>query len=89
MPLTESRNDAGPLTSVGRASQHAAITTSRKAFEEALNMVEVLADAAGDQAEDNARRARDLGNHIHFCHWREVRRIIATLGARTISGTVN
>ncbi|WOE76064.1 hypothetical protein [Alterisphingorhabdus coralli] len=65
------------------------VSTSRSACDEAMNMIDLLGDAAAEQAERNANNARNKGNHIHFCHWRDVRRMVAQLQCGCVSGAIN
>lgn len=44
---------------------------------------------AGDEAELRAARSRDVGNHIHFCRWRQIGRLIGLLTAGRATGTVH
>jgi hypothetical protein len=46
------------------------------------------ADAAGE-AKARAAASRRVGNHIHFCRWREVERLIAALRAPAATGTLH
>ena len=52
----------------------------------------LLADHGSDAAAAAAAladRSRTLGNHIRFCHWREVERLIAVLAVEEAVGTVH
>jgi hypothetical protein len=52
----------------------------------------LLATHGGDavrQAELRAGRSRDLGNHVHFCRWRQVGRLIGLLVDDRVTGTVH
>ena len=40
-------------------------------------------DDAGFEAAARADRSRDLGNHLHFCRWRQIERLIVLLGVRS------
>jgi hypothetical protein len=51
----------------------------RRAFDAASELIESFGDDAGYEAAARAERSRGLGNHIHFCRWRQVERMIATL----------
>lgn len=44
---------------------------------------------AADEAVQRAARSRDLGNHLHFCRWRQVARLIDFLAAGRGAGTVH
>lgn len=45
-------------------------------------------DAAA-QAAKRAHRSRGLGNHIHFCRWRQVARLIDLMSEPAAPGTVH
>ena len=36
-----------------------------------------------------ADRSRDLGNHIHFCRWRQIERLIVLMSVGRAVGTVH
>lgn len=44
---------------------------------------------AGREAEARAARSRDLGNHLHFCRWRQVGRLVDLLADDRVRGTVH
>ena len=44
---------------------------------------------ARDAARARAAESRRLGNHIHFCRWREVERLIAALGEGSGGATLH
>jgi hypothetical protein len=44
---------------------------------------------AGLAAAERADRSRDVGNHIHFCRWRQVERMIELLSTDHAWGTVH
>ncbi len=44
---------------------------------------------AAAEAESRADASRDIGNHIHFCRWRQVGRLIDWLAAGRAMGTVH
>ncbi|MBR0553804.1 hypothetical protein J7S20_14935 [Sphingomonadaceae bacterium LXI357] len=46
-------------------------------------------EEAGFEAASRADRSRDLGNHIHFCRWRQIERLILMLSADEAVGTVH
>jgi len=45
--------------------------------------------AATREAATRADRARDLGNHVHFCRWRQVGRLIGWLEGDPVGGTLH
>ena len=44
---------------------------------------------AAAEAALRAGRSRDVGNHIHFCRWRQIERLIDLLAAGRVQGTVH
>ncbi|WNO53292.1 hypothetical protein [Stakelama saccharophila] len=46
-------------------------------------------DGAGFEASARADRSRDLGNHVHFCRWRQIERLILMLAIDRSIGTVH
>ena len=41
------------------------------------------------EAATRAERSRDLGNVAHFCHWRQIERMILLLSAEEAIGTIH
>lgn len=56
---------------------------------EAQRLIADMGGAAALEADRLARRSRDLGNHIHFCRWRQVARLIDLLAADRAVGTIH
>lgn len=44
---------------------------------------------AGMEAAARAERSRARGNHVHFCRWRQVERLLAVLRSAHATGTVH
>ncbi|MGE4410549.1 MAG: hypothetical protein EP321_07595 [Sphingomonadales bacterium] len=61
----------------------------RKGFEDASNLIEAFGSNAGYEASVRADRSRDMGNHIHFCHWRQIERLIVLMSIEQPVGTVH
>ncbi|WP_343528903.1 hypothetical protein [Sphingomonas sp.] len=55
----------------------------------AAEMIETFGLSAGDEAAARADRSRDLGNHIHFCRWRQIERLIGLLSCDEAFGTIH
>ncbi len=62
---------------------------SRKSFDDAAELISSFGDNAGYEAAARADRSRDLGNHIHFCHWRQIERLIVLLSIDQSIGTIH
>lgn len=63
--------------------------SGRAALEDAALLIETFGDDAGFEAAARAEDSRDQGNVIRFCHWRQIERVIATLSADEINGTIH
>ena len=61
----------------------------RLALADAADLIERYGDDAGFEAAARAELSRDKGNVIHFCHWRQIERVIATLSSDEVQGTVH
>lgn len=55
----------------------------------ALAMIERHGDDAGFAASAEADHYRDIGNHLKFCRWRQIERLIVLMSARAAPGTVH
>ncbi len=61
----------------------------RRAIADADTLIAMFGDDAGLEAAARADRSRDIGNHIHFCHWRQIERLIMLLSVDHAVGTVH
>ena len=61
----------------------------RRALADAALLLETYGDDAGFEAAARAEDSRDKGNVMHFCHWRQIERVIATLSEQEVRGTVH
>ena len=57
--------------------------------DDAGHLLATFGTLAADEAAARAEQSRRVGNHLHFCRWRQVGRLIATLGATGATGTVH
>lgn len=56
---------------------------------DAAELIAVFGDDAGFEAAARADKYRDLGNHIHFCRWRQIERLIVLMSVQRAVGTVH
>lgn len=56
---------------------------------EAIDLIALFGDSAALEAASRAGKSRDLGNHIHFCRWRQTERLIDVLRSSGAIGTVH
>jgi len=61
----------------------------RVALADASDLIERYGDDAGFEAAARAEHSRDNGNVVHFCHWRQIERVIATLSSDEVFGTIH
>jgi len=56
---------------------------------DAMALIDEFGDDAGFEAAARADHSRGLGNHIHFCRWRQIERLIILMSADRPVGTVH
>lgn len=62
--------------------------SGRQSVDDAAALIAMFGDDAGYEAAVRADRSLDLGNHIHFCHWRQIERLIVYLSSDMPIGTI-
>ena len=63
--------------------------SGRDSFHDATALIAEFGENAGFEAAARANRYRDLGNHIYFCRWRQIERLITLLTIDEWFGTVH
>ena len=61
----------------------------RLALAEASDLMDRFGEDARVEAAARAERSRDVGNVLHFCHWRQIERVIEALSSDEVLGTVH
>lgn len=56
---------------------------------EATTLMDIFGPKAGIEAAERAVNSRNVGNHLHYCRWRQIERLIIMLSARTTLGTIH
>jgi hypothetical protein len=56
---------------------------------DANTLISQFGDDAGFEAASRAEVSRDVGNHLHFCRWRQIERLIVLLSVERAVGTVH
>lgn len=56
---------------------------------DAAELIRLFGDDAGFEAAARADHYRDLGNHINFCRWRQIERLIVLMSVNRAVGTVH
>lgn len=81
----------GPHGKVSMRSHNFDLSTplylDRMAAMEAQDLLAKHGEAASEAAAARARESRNLGNHIAFCRWRQIERLIAVLCTDAPVGT--
>ena len=56
---------------------------------DAADLIAAHGSEAALFASIRADRSRNIGNHVRFCHWRQIERLIALLVVECAPGTVH
>ncbi len=56
---------------------------------EAEGLISRFGITAGIEAAERAEASRNIGNHIEFCRWRQIERLIILLSTEDSFGTVH
>jgi len=52
-------------------------------------LVEQYGAMADKEAAQRARKSRNIGNHIQFCRWRQIERLITMMNTQAAAGTIH
>jgi hypothetical protein len=66
-----------------------AFIANRDALADACRLIDAHGADAGFEAALLAERARDKGNVLRFCHWRQIERVIVTLASNDPVGSIH
>ncbi len=58
-------------------------------YSDAELLISNYGEEAGLEAANRADKSRSLGNHIHYCKWRQVERLCVLLSLDQTIGTVH
>ena len=61
----------------------------RREVADAAQLISAYGDNAGCEAAARADHYRNIGNHLHFCRWRQIERLIVLLSISRAVGTVH
>ncbi len=56
---------------------------------EAETLMTRFGSEAGIEAAERAIKSRNVGNHLHYCRWRQIERLIIMLSVHTTLGTIH
>ncbi|MGK2910774.1 MAG: hypothetical protein ACSLE1_13390 [Sphingobium sp.] len=63
--------------------------SDRASVDDAAELMALYGDDAAIEAVSRAHQSRDKGNHIHFCRWRQIERLIVLLSVELPLGTLH
>jgi hypothetical protein len=52
-------------------------------------LIDRFGKAAGLEAAERAEASRNIGNHLRYCRWRQIERLIILLSVDTTLGTIH
>ena len=61
----------------------------RSSVETAQDLIATFGEEAGVEAASRADKSRGIGNHVHFCRWRQIERLIVLMSVGRAVGTVH
>lgn len=70
-------------------SMNLPMLADRRSYDDAAALIETYGDHAGIEAALRADKSREKGNHIHFCHWRQIERMVVLLSVDQAIGTIH
>jgi hypothetical protein len=56
---------------------------------EAEALIGLFGKQAGCEAAERAEASRNIGNHLQFCRWRQIERLIVMLSVEVTLGTIH
>lgn len=56
---------------------------------EAEKLISMFGQEAGLEAAERAEASRNLGNHLQFCRWRQIERLVILLSLESSIGTIH
>jgi hypothetical protein len=69
--------------------EHLPYLADTREVADAAELIRAFGDDAGSEAAARADRSRDLGNHVHFCRWRQIERLVVLLSIPRAVGTIH
>ncbi|MDP5280263.1 hypothetical protein Q9Q95_15145 [Sphingomonas sp. DG1-23] len=69
--------------------EHLPYLADTRQVADAAELIRAFGEDAGSEAAARADRSRDLGNHVHFCRWRQIERLVVLLSIPRAVGTIH
>ncbi len=74
---------------MARGMPYMPFLADRTSANDAAELIRRFGEEAGSEAAARADHSRDLGNHVHFCRWRQIERLIVLLSVDHAVGTIH
>jgi hypothetical protein len=55
----------------------------------AETLIALFGQQAGLEAQERAEASRTIGNHLQYCRWRQIERLVILLSLETSIGTIH
>lgn len=72
-----------------RDTMHLPLYVEPRDVTEAQKLIVHFGAEAGLEAAERAETSRNLGNHLAFCRWRQIERLVILLSLETSIGTIH
>ena len=69
--------------------EHLPYLADTREVADAAELIRAFGEEAGSEAAARADRSRDLGNHVHFCRWRQIERLVVLMSIPRAVGTIH
>lgn len=79
----------GPMNQESAAVMYLPLYVENRDVLEAEALISEFGNQAGMEAAERAEASRNIGNHIRFCRWRQIERLVIMLNVRTSLGTIH
>ena len=81
--------DIREINATGAAQPQLPYLADAREVADATEVMKLYGDNAGCEAAARADHYRDLGNHVNFCRWRQIERLIVLLSIGRAVGTIH
>ncbi|RED16122.1 hypothetical protein [Parasphingopyxis lamellibrachiae] len=63
--------------------------SDREAVSDAANLIEEYGSLAGKEAAARAGKSREKGNVVHFCRWRQIKRLVEWMDSGGVASSLH
>jgi hypothetical protein len=72
-----------------REKMHLPLYVKPRDVTEAETLIALFGQQAGLEASERAEASRNVGNHLQYCRWRQIERLVILLSLETSIGTIH